>query len=69
MFVPTCVSGMLVPPLTYLSKTNKTLLTHPYTHSHSALDNFETTLIQKQSMAILVNYKENYDTIQSCKNS
>ena len=26
------------------------------------LGNFETTMIQKQSMVILVNYKENYDT-------
>ena len=26
------------------------------------LDNFETTMIQKQSMVILVNYKENYYT-------
>ena len=26
------------------------------------LGNFETTMVQKQSMVILVNYKENYDT-------
>ena len=26
------------------------------------LGNFETTMIQKQSIFILVNYKENYDT-------
>ena len=26
------------------------------------LGNFDTTMIQKQSMVILVNYKENYDT-------
>ena len=26
------------------------------------LGNFETTMIQKQSMVILVNFKENYDT-------
>ena len=26
------------------------------------LGNFETTMIQKQSMVILLNFKENYDT-------
>ena len=32
------------------------------TISMAILGNFETTMIQKQSMVILVNYKENYDT-------
>ena len=30
--------------------------------SMAILGNFETTMIQKQFMVILVNYKENYDT-------
>ena len=32
------------------------------------LGNFETTMIQKQSMAILVNYKYNYDTTTTTAN-
>ena len=32
--------------------------------SMAILGNFETTMIQKQSMVILVNYKDNYYTAQ-----
>ena len=32
------------------------------------LGNFETTMIQKQSMVILVNYKDNYDTTTTTTN-
>ena len=32
------------------------------TISMAILGNFERTIMQKQSMVILVNYKENYDT-------
>ena len=32
------------------------------------LGNFEITMMQKQSMVILVNYKDNYDTVTTIAN-